>query len=138
MRLLVLIAVLVVAGCDGDEAGLRCEALEGEWHAFVDAHQSCTRDDECRIVNRYVMEDTFGWSCDLQQGLLAGVRVDAYAQVQPFVDRYFQCLEADAFSKPWSDHSYDATPPEQPRCSNNRCTFTSGACGEVFDNDAGF
>lgn len=142
LSLWILVVLVNALGCDGDEkattvADLDCDGLQTQWHGFVETHQSCVNDDDCALVNQYVGASTIGWSCDQQHGLLAGIRSDALAQAQPFVERYFGCFEAEAFTDPWSDHGWDAAPPNPAQCDGNRCTVTSDSCFVFGGDDAG-
>lgn len=107
----------------------RCDALESDYLAAVEAARTCTQDSDCQVI-----EGTGTCDCAHSWGLPAG---DAVNVSFTYPEDWRRRLDACRDSIP-TDGTCDAAPATNPRCSAGVCVATDQSClGDPFVPDAG-
>lgn len=109
---------------------LPCSALESAWRTFVNANNSCSRDEDCAVFER-LFDHQF--ACEDPRGLQASIHPTAIADAERFATRVgsIECLARST----WSHVGFDGYYFQTPRCDAGRCWASGPACGS--DPDAG-
>ena len=130
---------LAVAACisdsttdsDADTSGLTCDNVVQKWRDFVEAHNHCETDSDCRLVS-----DWSSCSCDpTLAGSGVGINKDA-----PSTRAYFDVYHSAQCADTHTSGVCDAAPADGVSCDHGRCVAQIRSCfggGGAGTGDAG-